>query len=76
MFQDRPPLAFVSGAASVALINDDEVEEVWSVLLVCEGVFTWGEGLEDREEDAGVWALRLSCGCLMGLCGRRSLWKG
>ena len=48
-------MAFVSGAASVALINDDEVEEVWSVLLVCEGVFTCGEGLEDREEDAGVF---------------------
>ena len=55
MLQDRPPLALVSGAASVALINDDEVKEVWSVLLVCEGVFACGEGLEDREEDAGVF---------------------
>ena len=57
--QDAAPVALVVGAAAVALVNDDEVEEVRRILAeIGRGLAILGrpahEGLEDGEEDAAV----------------------
>src|SRR5690606_12190805 len=59
IFEDRPPLALVLRTATMALVDDDAVEEVgWVIaeprrrlaILVSAG----HKGLKDREEHAGV----------------------
>jgi len=57
--QDRAPRALVPGAATVALVDDDEVEEVTRVVAEVRLSLTIRaraahEGLEDGEEDAAV----------------------
>ena len=53
--EDRAPGAFVVRTAPVALIDDDEVEEVGRVLAeVRRAARTAHEGLEDGEKDAAV----------------------
>ena len=55
VFQDATPVALVLCSASVALVDDDEVEEVPGVLSeVGRVVRAAHEGLEDGEEDAAV----------------------
>ena len=59
--EDRAPGAFIVGAAAVALVDDDEVEEVGRVLTKVRGPARAAhEGLKDGEEDAPVlWHLAL-----------------
>jgi hypothetical protein len=57
--EDAAPVALVVGAAAVALVDDDEVEEVRRVLAKVGRWLTIlrraaHEGLEDGEEDAAV----------------------
>ena len=59
VIEDVTPIAFVVRAAPMAFVDDDEVEEVRRILAeIGRGVpVLWGaahEGLEDREEQAGV----------------------
>ena len=59
VLEDRAPVALVVCATAVALVDDDEVEEVRRVVTeVRAGLAILGrpahEGLEDREEDAAV----------------------
>jgi len=58
--EDVAPTAFIFCSASVAFVDDDEVEECgWVVAEVRDGVavgvFACGKGLEDGEEDAAVF---------------------
>ena len=58
--QDRAPRTLVPGAAAVALVNDDEVEEVARVFAEVRLGLTVSaraahKGLEDGEEDAAVF---------------------
>ena len=60
VLQDAAPVGFVVGAAAVALVDDDEIEEVRRVVAeigdrLALGVGAGHEGLEDREEDGGVF---------------------
>ena len=57
--EDIPPVALVVGTATVALINDDEVEEIGGVVTKYRGWFALGigashKGLEDGEEDIAI----------------------
>jgi fructoselysine-6-P-deglycase FrlB-like protein len=54
--EDGAPVALVIGAAPVALVHDDEVEEVRRVLAKVRRAHPRPahEGLEDGEEDAAV----------------------
>src|SRR3990167_4442718 len=55
VFEDTAPVAFIICTASVALVDDDEVEEVRRVLAKVRGIaLTTHKGLEDREENAAV----------------------
>ena len=58
VFEDAPPGALVVGPAAVALVDDDEVEEVRRVLAEIGAAavprVAAHEGLEDGEEDAAV----------------------
>ena len=50
VFEDLAPVAIVAGAAPVALVHDDQVEEVRGVLPVEPGpALVLGEGLVDGE---------------------------
>ena len=52
VFEDFPPTAFVPGTAPMALVHDDEVEEVGRVLSVqARAAFVFGNGLIDGEVD-------------------------
>ena len=59
VIQDAAPVAFVVGAAAMALVNDDEIEEVRRILAEIRRRLAIlrraaHEGLEDREEQAAV----------------------
>ena len=50
VFEDLAPVALVAGAAAVALVHDDQVEEVGRVLAVeTRPALVLGDGLVDRE---------------------------
>ena len=57
VLENFPPVAFIVRAAAVALVDHDEVEEVWRVFAevrrrVARCVLARHERLEDREKDA------------------------
>ena len=59
VFQNAAPAALIIGPAPVALVHDDEVEEVWRVLAKIRRRFAVltlpaHKGLEDGEEHAAV----------------------
>src|SRR5690606_12072510 len=55
VFEDTAPVAFIICTAPVALVDDDEVEEVRRVLAKVRRIaLTTHKGLEDREENAAV----------------------
>ena len=48
--QDLPPVALVPGAAPMALVHDDEVEEIGRILAVeARPALVLGDGLVDGE---------------------------
>src|SRR5665213_825005 len=50
IFKDRPPRAFIARAAAVALIDNDEVEEIrWELFEQPNASLVLGERLVDRE---------------------------
>src|ERR1035438_2727014 len=59
ILHDAAPIAFIVGPAAMALVDNDEIKEIWRVLAEIWRGFavlrrTTHEGLEDGEEQAGI----------------------
>ena len=51
VFQNLTPFAVFAGAATMALVHDDEIEEFWAELLVSVLVVVVGQPLVERQVD-------------------------